>query len=64
MFRTDWAGRSMIRSERRIPDYDAVFNPIREARAARSGKQPGDPAKAGLAMVQLIGHPNRRLIFC
>jgi NAD(P)-dependent dehydrogenase (short-subunit alcohol dehydrogenase family) len=54
MFRTDWAGRSMIRSERRIPDYDAVFNPIREARAARSGKQPGDPAKAGLAMVQLI----------
>jgi NAD(P)-dependent dehydrogenase (short-subunit alcohol dehydrogenase family) len=47
MFRTDWAGRSKIRSERRIPDYDAVFNPIREARAARSGKQPGDPAKAG-----------------
>jgi NAD(P)-dependent dehydrogenase (short-subunit alcohol dehydrogenase family) len=47
MFRTDWAGRSKIRSERRIPDYEAVFNPIREARAARSGKQPGDPAKAG-----------------
>jgi NAD(P)-dependent dehydrogenase (short-subunit alcohol dehydrogenase family) len=54
MFRTDWAGRSMVRSERRIPDYDAVFNPIRDARAARNGKQSGDPAKAGLAMVQLV----------
>lgn len=54
MFRTDWAGRSMVRSERHIADYDAVFNPIREARAARSGNQPGDPAKAGRAIVELL----------
>ncbi len=54
MFRTDWAGRSMIRASRSIADYDSVFNPIREARAARSGKQPGDPAKAGQAVVKLI----------
>ncbi|SNT33363.1 Short-chain dehydrogenase [Granulicella rosea] len=54
MFRTDWAGRSMVRSERRIADYDAVFEPIRAARAARSGNQPGDPAKAGKAIVTLI----------
>ena len=54
MFRTDWAGRSMVRSNRHIADYDAIFDPIRAARAARSGKQPGDPAKAGLAIVQLI----------
>ena len=47
MFRTDWADRSMVRSERRIPDYDAVFNPIREARAARNGKQSGDPPRQG-----------------
>jgi NAD(P)-dependent dehydrogenase (short-subunit alcohol dehydrogenase family) len=54
MFRTDWAGRSMVRSERTIADYDAIFNPIREARKARSGQQPGDPARAGRAIVDLL----------
>ena len=54
MFRTEWAGRSMVRSERWIADYDAVFDPFRAARAARSGNQPGDPAKAGRAIVQLL----------
>ncbi len=57
MFRTDWAGRSMVRSSRSIADYDAVFNPIRAARAARSGNQLGDPAKAGNAIVTLIESP-------
>ena len=28
-FRTDWAGRSMVRSARCIADYDASFKPIR-----------------------------------
>jgi NAD(P)-dependent dehydrogenase (short-subunit alcohol dehydrogenase family) len=54
MFRTDWAGRSMVRSERKITDYDAIFDPIREARKSRSGQQPGDPAKAGKAIVRLL----------
>jgi NAD(P)-dependent dehydrogenase (short-subunit alcohol dehydrogenase family) len=54
MFRTDWAGRSMVRSERSISDYDAVFNPIREARKARSGQQPGDPARAGKAIAEFL----------
>jgi NAD(P)-dependent dehydrogenase (short-subunit alcohol dehydrogenase family) len=58
MFRTDWAGRSMVRSSRGIPDYDAVFEPIRAARLARSGNQPGDPAKAGRAIVQLLESPD------
>ena len=57
-FRTDWAGRSMVRSERTIADYDAVFNPIREARRAKSGRQQGDPAKAGRAIVELLNAPN------
>jgi NAD(P)-dependent dehydrogenase (short-subunit alcohol dehydrogenase family) len=52
--RTDWAGRSMTRAARSIADYDAVFEPIRAARVAKSGNQPGDPAKAGLALVKLI----------
>jgi NAD(P)-dependent dehydrogenase (short-subunit alcohol dehydrogenase family) len=52
--RTDWAGRSMYRAARLIEDYDPVFEPIRAARVAKSGNQPGDPAKAGLALVKLI----------
>jgi len=57
MFRTDWAGRSMVRSERTISDYDAIFSPIREARKARSGQQPGDPARAGKAIADLLRVP-------
>ncbi len=57
MFRTDWAGRSMVRAERSIADYDAIFGPIREARKARSGQQPGDPARAGKAIADLLTAP-------
>jgi NAD(P)-dependent dehydrogenase (short-subunit alcohol dehydrogenase family) len=53
-FRTDWAGRSMKRTARSISDYDAVFDPIRQAREAKSGKQLGDPKKAARAMLAAI----------
>ncbi len=53
-FRTDWAGRSMVRSERAIADYDALFDPIRQARIDKSGKQLGDPAKAAQAILALV----------
>lgn len=53
-FRTDWAGRSMVRTTRSISDYDAVFNPIRKAREEKSGKQLGDPRKAARAMLEII----------
>ena len=53
-FRTDWAGRSMVRSPRRLPDYDALFEPVRQARQEKSGKQLGDPVKAAHAMLALI----------
>jgi len=52
-FRTDWAGRSMVRAPRSIADYDEVFGPLRERRQANSGKQPGDPAKAAQAILKL-----------
>ena len=57
-FRTDWAGRSMIRKERSIADYDAVFEPIRKRRQDMSGKQVGDPRKAAAAMLTLIEAEN------
>lgn len=53
-FRTDWAGRSMVRTERSIGDYDALFDPIREARQAKSGKQLGDPDKLATALLALV----------
>ncbi len=53
-FRTDWAGRSMVRAEHTIADYDAVFAPIRQARLAASGNQLGDPAKAAAAVLQIV----------
>ena len=53
-FRTDWAGRSMSRSPRSISDYDALFDPIRNARVVKSGQQLGDPAKAARAMLDAI----------
>ena len=53
-FRTDWAGRSMIRSDRSISDYDAIFDPIRRARQEKSGKQAGDPRKAAAAVLALV----------
>jgi NAD(P)-dependent dehydrogenase (short-subunit alcohol dehydrogenase family) len=56
-FRTDWAGRSMIRAPRGIGDYDALMNPIRERRLAMSGNQIGDPAKLGEAVVRLVNSP-------
>jgi NAD(P)-dependent dehydrogenase (short-subunit alcohol dehydrogenase family) len=57
-FRTDWAGRSMVRAERSIPDYDALMDPIRERRQAYSGHQIGDPAKLAAAVLRLVDAPN------
>jgi hypothetical protein len=57
-FRTDWAGRSMVRAPRSIPDYDAVFDPIRAARSAKSGNQTGDPAATARALLTVLESPN------
>ena len=63
-FRTDWAGRSMRRADRSIADYDDVFTPIRQARRQASGHQLGDPAKAAVAVLQVLDStdPPRHLV--
>jgi NAD(P)-dependent dehydrogenase (short-subunit alcohol dehydrogenase family) len=53
-FRTDWAGRSMVRSPRSIADYDLLFDPIRRARSEKSGQQAGDPARAARAILKAV----------
>jgi NAD(P)-dependent dehydrogenase (short-subunit alcohol dehydrogenase family) len=57
-FRTDWAGRSMVRTPRSIPDYDKLFDPIRATRQQKSGQQLGDPAKAARVMLDVIDNPS------
>jgi hypothetical protein len=44
----------MIRSPRSIADYDFLFEPIRRARAEKSGQQAGDPAKAARAILKAV----------
>ncbi|NKJ44245.1 MULTISPECIES: oxidoreductase [unclassified Novosphingobium] len=53
-FRTDWAGRSMVRSPRSIADYDQLMDPIRQRREALSGHQAGDPALLAAAIIRLV----------
>jgi len=57
-FRTDWAGRSMDRTPRSIADYDAVMDPLRAARQAKNGHQPGDPSRAAQALLALVEAEN------
>ncbi|MET0746923.1 MAG: oxidoreductase [Rhizobium sp.] len=57
-FRTDWAGRSMVRTQRTIADYDSLFDPIREGRQAKSGHQLGNPDKLAAAVMELIESEN------
>jgi NAD(P)-dependent dehydrogenase (short-subunit alcohol dehydrogenase family) len=57
-FRTDWAGRSMVRAGRSIADYDTLFDPIRQAREEKNGRQAGDPAKAAQALLELVAADN------
>jgi hypothetical protein len=48
----------MMRSERTISDYDKLMDPVRKARQEKSGKQPGDPAKAARVLLKIIEHQN------
>ena len=53
-FRTNWAGRSMVRAQSRIADYEPIFGPQRAARLAADGNQLGDPAEAARAILELV----------
>ncbi|WP_116366586.1 oxidoreductase [Parahaliea mediterranea] len=52
-FRTDWSGRSMQRSARRMPEYAEHVGSRLDMIAAIDGKQPGDPVRAAQLFVQL-----------
>ena len=57
-FRTDFNGRSLITTDNVIDDYDAAIAGFREWVRDVDGKQPGDPAKAVAAMIQVVESEN------
>ncbi|WP_246794307.1 oxidoreductase [Burkholderia perseverans] len=56
-FRTDWAGRSLKQTKTPIDAYDTIAGQRRAAISAHSGKQPGDPARAALAIIAAVESP-------
>ena len=60
-FRTDWAGRSLKRSSRQIPEYAETAGAFRERIEGGSGKQVGDPIRAGEAIIKALESDNMPL---
>lgn len=63
-FRTDFAGRSIRRSQQRIEDYAGTAGARIRSNTERSGRQPGDPARAARAIVDAVSsdEPPLRLL--
>jgi len=53
-FRTDFAGDSNLRPETHLAEYDPVIEPLRQYLYGGNGKQPGDPHRAALAMIDVV----------
>jgi NAD(P)-dependent dehydrogenase (short-subunit alcohol dehydrogenase family) len=53
-FRTDWAGRSLRRSAERIAEYAETAGVALERLTSGSGKQVGDPVRAGEAILKAV----------
>ncbi len=60
-FRTDWSGRSLLESKTVIEDYDQTAGERRRQTRKNSGKQPGDPVRAGEAMIKAVEAENAPL---
>jgi NAD(P)-dependent dehydrogenase (short-subunit alcohol dehydrogenase family) len=52
-FRTDFAGRSRIESARQITEYEASVGANRRILTQHAGHEPGDPARAALAILKV-----------
>jgi NAD(P)-dependent dehydrogenase (short-subunit alcohol dehydrogenase family) len=63
-FRTDWAGRSLKQTPNRIEAYAETAGKRLKSTADVSGKQAGDPVRAGEAMIHVteIDNPPRHLV--
>jgi NADP-dependent 3-hydroxy acid dehydrogenase YdfG len=57
-FRTDWAGRSPVKTRPVIADYQETLNPMFDMFAGINGHQPGDPKKAAEAVINVAESQN------
>ncbi len=57
-FRTDFAGRSLQQSAHPIADYADTAGKRRKENDTVHGTQPGDPAKAARAIIDVVADPN------
>ena len=53
-FRTDWAGRSLRQTRNRIEAYAETAGKRMAMTSGYSGEQPGDPVRAGEAMIEVV----------
>jgi NAD(P)-dependent dehydrogenase (short-subunit alcohol dehydrogenase family) len=53
-FRTDWAGRSLESSDKRIDAYAETVHARLDYMSKHSGEQPGDPIRAGEAIIKAV----------
>ena len=53
-FRTDWSGRSLLESKTVIKDYEPTAGKRRQQSHENSGKQVGDPVRAGKAILKAV----------
>jgi len=63
-FRTDFIGRSLTRSARTTPGYEATAGKFGALLDKMHGRQPGDPDKAALAILRMVqeGRNPQRLV--
>ena len=57
-FRTDWAGRSLKQTPSHIADYAETAGARLASTSEGSGKQAGDPVRAGQAMIDIALQPD------
>ena len=57
-FRTDWAGRSANDATNNIADYAETAGANQSAIRGYSGKQPGDPVRAAMAIIKAVESEN------
>jgi NAD(P)-dependent dehydrogenase (short-subunit alcohol dehydrogenase family) len=53
-FRTDWAGRSAAEAPDTLEDYRETASAGLKRLRGRNGRQPGDPARAAVAIIQTV----------
>ena len=63
-FRTDWAGRSLKQTPNKIEAYAETAGARMKSTSGISGKQAGDPVRAGEAMIRVVEstEPPRHLV--